>query len=76
MQFVQPRITKSERITRGRVQERRIAAAPARAGRLTQAVLAKAFRGELVPTEAELSAQFGVNRSHDRACPSDGAVPD
>jgi type I restriction enzyme S subunit len=35
--------------------ERRVAAANARADRLTQAILAKAFRGELVPTEAELA---------------------
>ena len=32
-----------------------MAAATLRADRLTQAVLAKAFRGELVPTEAELA---------------------
>jgi type I restriction enzyme S subunit len=35
--------------------EKRVAAATIRAERLTQAVLAKAFRGELVPTEAELA---------------------
>ena len=34
-------------------------AAAARADRLTQAVLSKAFRGELVATEAELAAQEG-----------------
>ena len=39
--------------------ESRVAAANARADRLTQAVLAKAFRGELVPTEAELARQDG-----------------
>lgn len=39
--------------------ERRAAAAASRADRLTQAVLAKAFRGELVPTEAELARQEG-----------------
>ena len=33
--------------------EMRVAAASARADKLTQAILAKAFRGELVPTEAE-----------------------
>jgi type I restriction enzyme, S subunit len=33
--------------------------ATARAERLTQAILAKAFRGELVPTEAELARQEG-----------------
>jgi type I restriction enzyme S subunit len=36
-----------------------VAAATARAEKLTQAVLAKAFRGELVPTEAELARQEG-----------------
>jgi type I restriction enzyme S subunit len=39
--------------------ERRVAAATARADKLTQAILAKAFRGELVPTEAELARQEG-----------------
>lgn len=39
--------------------EKRVAAATARADKLTQAILAKAFRGELVPTEAELSRQEG-----------------
>ncbi len=39
--------------------EKRVAAAMARAGKLTQAVLAKAFRGELVPTEAELARREG-----------------
>ena len=39
--------------------ERRVATARVRAGRLTQAVLAKAFRGELVPTEAELARSEG-----------------
>jgi type I restriction enzyme S subunit len=34
-------------------------AATARAERLTHAVLAKAFRGELVPTEAELARRDG-----------------
>jgi len=34
---------------------RRVSAATARADKLTQAILAKAFRGELVPTEAELA---------------------
>jgi len=37
------------------VVEKRVAAATARAEKLTQAILAKAFRGELVPTEAELA---------------------
>lgn len=39
--------------------ENRVAAAAKRADRLTQAVLAKAFRGELVPTEAELARREG-----------------
>jgi type I restriction enzyme S subunit len=39
--------------------EQRVAAATARAGKLTQAILAKAFRGELVPTEAELARREG-----------------
>jgi type I restriction enzyme S subunit len=37
--------------------EARVAAATARADKITQAILAKAFRGELVPTEAELARQ-------------------
>jgi type I restriction enzyme, S subunit len=37
--------------------ERRIQAAAARAGRLPQSILAKAFSGELVPTEAQLARQ-------------------
>ena len=41
------------------VIEKRVAAATARAERLTQAILAKAFRGELVPTEAELARREG-----------------
>jgi type I restriction enzyme S subunit len=39
--------------------ESRVAAATARAERLTQSILAKAFRGELVPTEAELARREG-----------------
>jgi type I restriction enzyme S subunit len=39
--------------------ERRVAAAQGRADKLTQAILAKAFRGELVPTEAELARREG-----------------
>jgi len=39
--------------------EKRVAAATKRADRLTQAILAKAFRGELVPTEAELARREG-----------------
>ena len=39
--------------------EKRVVAATARADKLTQAILAKAFRGELVPTEAELARREG-----------------
>jgi type I restriction enzyme S subunit len=39
--------------------ESRVAAATARAEKLTQAILGTAFRGELVPTEAELARQEG-----------------
>lgn len=39
--------------------EKRVQAATVRAEKLTQAILAKAFRGELVPTEAELAMQEG-----------------
>lgn len=39
--------------------EKGVAAASLRAERLTQAILAKAFRGELVPTEAELARREG-----------------
>jgi type I restriction enzyme S subunit len=39
--------------------EKRVAAATLRAERLTPAILAKAFRGELVPTEAELARREG-----------------
>jgi type I restriction enzyme S subunit len=39
--------------------EKRVALATARAEKLTQAILAKAFRGELVPTEAELARREG-----------------
>lgn len=39
--------------------ERRVQAATARADRLPQAVLSKAFSGELVPTEAELARAEG-----------------
>lgn len=45
--------------------EKRVAAATARAEKLTQAILAKAFRGELVPTEAELARREG--RSYETA---------
>ena len=39
--------------------ECRVVAAAARADKITQAVLAKAFHGELVPTEAELARTEG-----------------
>jgi type I restriction enzyme, S subunit len=39
--------------------ERRVEAATKRADKLTQSILAKAFRGELVPTEAELARKEG-----------------
>ena len=39
--------------------EQRVAAATTRAAQLTQAILAKAFHGELVPTEAELARREG-----------------
>ncbi|OPX70944.1 MAG: EcoKI restriction-modification system protein HsdS [Methanoregulaceae archaeon PtaB.Bin009] len=39
--------------------EQRVAIGKERADRLTQAILAKAFRGELVPTEAELARREG-----------------
>ena len=39
--------------------EARVQAATARVEKITQAILAKAFRGELVPTEAELACQEG-----------------
>jgi hypothetical protein len=39
--------------------ETRVRAATVRAERLPQSILARAFRGELVPTEAELAAKEG-----------------
>jgi type I restriction enzyme S subunit len=39
--------------------EARVKSATARVEKSTQAILAKAFRGELVPTEAELARQEG-----------------
>lgn len=39
--------------------EKRVAAAAARAEKLPQAILSKAFKGELVPTEAELARAEG-----------------
>jgi len=47
------------------VVEKRVAMATARAKQLTQAILTKAFRGELVPTEAELASREG--RSYEPA---------
>ena len=41
--------------------EKRVEAATKRADKLTQSILAKAFRGELVPTEAELARREGRN---------------
>jgi type I restriction enzyme, S subunit len=41
------------------VVEERLGAASATAEKITQSVLAKAFRGELVPTEAELARAQG-----------------
>lgn len=45
--------------------EKRVQTATARAERLKQSILAKAFRGELVPTEAELARHDG--RSYESA---------
>lgn len=45
--------------------EKRVATATVRAEKLTQAILAKAFRGELVPTEAELARR--EDRSYESA---------
>ncbi|HZA23625.1 MAG TPA: hypothetical protein VFA32_13665 [Dehalococcoidia bacterium] len=45
--------------------EQWVAAATTRAEKLPQAILAKAFRGELVPTEAELARAEG--RSYEAA---------
>ena len=44
--------------------ENRVAAGTHLAGRLTQAMLAKAFRGELVPTEAEMARRGGNLMPH------------
>ena len=44
--------------------EQRLAAATVRAEKLTQAILAKALRGELVPTEAELARREGRSYEH------------
>ena len=45
--------------------EKKVAAASVRAEKLTQSILAKAFRGELIPTEAELARREG--RSYEPA---------
>jgi type I restriction enzyme S subunit len=45
--------------------EKRVSGSTERAEKLTQAILAKAFRGELVPTEAELARREG--RSYESA---------
>jgi type I restriction enzyme S subunit len=47
------------------VVEKRVVAAKGRSGKLTRAILAKAFRGELVSTEAELARREG--RSYESA---------
>jgi type I restriction enzyme S subunit len=39
--------------------DRQVSAAALRCNKLTQSILAKAFRGELVPTEAELARREG-----------------
>ena len=39
--------------------QKHVSAATQRSDKLTQSILAKAFRGELVPTEAELAAAEG-----------------
>jgi type I restriction enzyme S subunit len=43
----------------GDTVEQHVSVASARAKKLTQSILARAFRGELVPTEAELAAREG-----------------
>ncbi len=57
------RLTKVAGILAG--AEKHVAAAAARTDKLTQAILARAFRGELVPTEAELARREG--RSYEPA---------
>ena len=46
--------------------EKRVAMATARAEKLTQSILAEAFRGELVPTEADLARREGLE--YESAC--------
>ena len=45
----------------GEIIEKRVAMAAARTEKVTQAILAKAFRGQLVPTEAELARREGLS---------------
>ncbi len=54
--------------------ERRVAAAEERTERLRRTILARAMRGELVPTEAELAGVKGVASSPPRTC-STGSAP-
>jgi type I restriction enzyme S subunit len=65
--FIVPPFTEQDEIVR-RVEalfkladkiEKRVEVATKRANKLTQAILGKAFRGELVPTEAELARREG-----------------
>jgi type I restriction enzyme S subunit len=49
----------------GDIIEKRVALATSRTEKMTQAILAKAFRGELVPTEAELARR--ERRSYESA---------
>ena len=53
MYYYEPLPTLADRI------EQRVTMGKERADRLTQTILAKAFRGELVPTEAELARREG-----------------
>jgi type I restriction enzyme S subunit len=56
--------------------EKRVAFAAARADKLTQAILAKAFRGELVLTEAELDRRRAATaRSPERGPATSGPAP-
>jgi type I restriction enzyme S subunit len=73
MQFVVPPLPEQQEIVR-RVDalfkladriEAKLAATRQRVDSLTQAILAKAFRGELVPTEAELARR--ENRPYEPA---------
>lgn len=55
--------------------EKRVAAASARADKLTQAILAKAFRGELVPTEADLNRRRQANGAPAAVSPATARKP-